>query len=112
MADGDIFEHVMVPAGTVFAQRLDVVASGVGLRRWTREAKARIIAESLVPRVNVAEVARANDMQPQHLYLWGRTALEQMGSRMGAGGEAAFVPVLIDERQSDCLLWMAPALQA
>jgi transposase len=97
MNDGAIFEHVMVSSGDGGVQRLAVIASGVGRRRWTREAKARIIAESMVPGANVAEVARRNDMQPQHLYLWRRTAMERMEAR----GQAAFVPVMIDESRRE-----------
>lgn len=104
MDDGDIFEHAMVPPVGAGVQRLDVIASGAGRRRWTREAKARIIAESMAAGANVAEVARRNDMQPQHLYLWRRTAMERMGSRletqMGSRTEPhdhpAFVPVAIE----------------
>lgn len=104
MDDDDIFEHVMVSPVGAGVQRLDVIASGVGRRRWTREAKARIIGESMVPGANVAEVARRNDMQPQHLYLWRRTAMERLGSRMEAGGEAAFVPVMLDDARRDSLV--------
>jgi|CXWL01.1.fsa_nt_gi transposase len=93
MNDGDIFEHIPVTAGGDIVQRMDVVASAQGRRSWTAEAKARIIAESMVPGVNVAEVARRNDMQPQHLYLWRRAAMERMGSR----DQPAFVPVTIEE---------------
>lgn len=93
MDDGAIFEHMMVPDGSTGVQRLDVIASPEGRRSWTPEAKARIIAESMVPGVNVAAVARRNDMQPQHLYLWRRKAMELMGSR----DLPAFVPVTIEE---------------
>ena len=96
MDDGDIFEHMIVRDGSAGLQRLDVISSGVGRRRWAPEAKARIIAESMVPEANVAEVARRNDMQPQHLYLWRRTAMERMGSRLGLRDQPAFVPVAIE----------------
>jgi transposase len=101
MDDGDIFEHMAVVPSGFGAQRLDVVSSGVGRRRWTREAKARIIAESMAPGVNVADVARRNDMQPQHLYMWRRKAME----RVEAGGGQMFVPAMIDEELRE-----APAL--
>ncbi|MFM2099757.1 MAG: hypothetical protein RLZZ366_1296, partial [Pseudomonadota bacterium] len=42
MDDGDIFEHVMVSPVGAGVQRVDVIASGVGRRRWTAEAKERI----------------------------------------------------------------------
>jgi transposase len=92
MDDGDIYEHMAVSPVGAGVQRLDVIASGVGRRRWTREAKARIIAESMAAGANVAEVARRNDMVPQHLYLWRRTALERLGSH----DQPAFVPVAIE----------------
>ncbi|MGD9812178.1 MAG: transposase [Sphingobium sp.] len=93
MDDGDIFEHMPVTAGGDIVQRMDVIASAQGRRSWTAEAKGLIIAESMVPGVNVAEVARRHDMQPQHLYMWRRTAMERMGSR----DQPAFVPVTIEE---------------
>ena len=96
MDDGDVFEHVMVYPVGGGVQRLDVIASVVGRRCWTQDAKARIIAESMAAGANVAEVARRNDMQPQHLYLWRRTAREQMGSRTVPHDQPSFVPVAIE----------------
>ncbi len=93
MDDGAIFEHMTASRGGDGVHRLDVIASGVGRRSWTREAKARIIAESMVPGANVAEVARRNDLVPQHLYMWRRAAMERMEAR----GQTAFVPAMIDE---------------
>jgi transposase len=94
MDDGNVIEHVMVSSGGG-VQRLDVIASGAGRRRWTREAKARIIAESMAAGANVAEVARRNDMQPQHLYLWRRTAVERMAE--GRQDYPEFVPARVEE---------------
>jgi transposase len=51
------------------------VVSGPGVRRrWTREAKMRIIEETLRPGANVAEVARRHGLVPQQLYSWRSTA--------------------------------------
>jgi transposase len=93
MDDGAIFEHMMVSTGGSGVQRMDVIASGAGRRSWAAEAKARIIAESMVAGVNVAEVARRNDMLPQHLYAWRRAAMERIEAR----GGPAFVPAMIGE---------------
>jgi transposase len=106
MDDGAIFEHMMVSSSEGGVRRLDVVASGVGRRRWAREAKARIIAESMVAGVNVAEVARRNDMVPQHLYAWRRAAME----RMELHGQSAFVPAMIDEAHLSYSGQSVPAL--
>ena len=95
MSDGDIFEHMVDHCGGDGLRRMDVVVSGGGRRSWAPDVKARIIAESLVPGVNVSEVARRNGMQPQHLYMWRRKALERMAE--GQQDYREFVPVRIAE---------------
>jgi transposase len=48
---------------------------GVGRRRrWTDEAKGRIVAESYAPGAVVSEVARRHDISPQHLFVWRKAA--------------------------------------
>jgi transposase len=48
---------------------------GVGRRRrWSDEAKGRIVAESFMPGAVVSEVARRHDMSPQHLFGWRKAA--------------------------------------
>src|SRR5215218_4058289 len=48
---------------------------GVGRqRRWSVEAKGRIVAESFTPGAVVSEVARRHDMSPQHLFGWRKAA--------------------------------------
>lgn len=91
MSDGAIFEHMIDPSGGDGVHRLDVVVSPGGRRRWSPDVKARIISESLVADVNVAEVARRNDMTPQHLYAWRRAAME----RMSAPDVSDFVPAIV-----------------
>jgi transposase len=53
---------------------MEVVSGPGGRRRWTREAKLRIIEETLRPGANVAEVARRYGLVPQQLYSWRSTA--------------------------------------
>ena len=48
---------------------------GVGRRRrWSGEAKGRIVAESYAPGAVVSEVARRHDMSPQQLLGWRKAA--------------------------------------
>lgn len=72
---------------------MDVIPVGRERRAWTPEAKARIIAESMQVRANVAEISPRNDMLPQQLYAWRREARE----RMQSGEDTAFVPAVVEE---------------
>lgn len=80
-------------------QRVEVI-TGVGRRRrWSAEAKARIVLESQQPGAVVSEVARQHGLRPQQLFGWRRE------SRNGlAGGDVrgsprpvstAFVPIVV-----------------
>ena len=68
---------------------------GVGRRRrWSAEAKGRVVAESYAPGAVVSEVARRHEIAPQHLFAWRKAA---RGSRLALPADAAtpmFVPVV------------------
>ncbi|WP_413818545.1 transposase [Sphingobium sp.] len=49
---------------------MDVIPAGPARRRWSAEAKARIIASSFEPGANIAETARTHGLVPQQLYAW------------------------------------------
>ncbi|AOH83819.1 hypothetical protein AWL63_07405 [Sphingomonas panacis] len=72
-------------------RRLDVVSGPGGRRRWTREAKMRIIEETLRPGANVADVARRHGLVPQQLYGW-RSAVRARESEPGL----SFVPLALE----------------
>jgi transposase len=73
-------------------RRLEVITGALGRRRWSPEAKARIVAESLAPGVVVSEVARRHDLRPQQLFAWRRQAKR---GRLALPAEAlTFVPVI------------------
>ena len=73
-------------------RRIEVI-TGVGRRRrWTVEAKARIVAESCVDGASVSEVARRHGIRPQQLFGWRHQA--RAGGLTGnADRPPAFVPI-------------------
>jgi transposase len=54
--------------------RLDA-SPAVARRRWSDEAKARILEEAMTPGANVSAVARAHDVSPQQVFAWRRKAI-------------------------------------
>ncbi|MGL4964726.1 MAG: IS66-like element accessory protein TnpA [Inquilinus sp.] len=78
-----------------YAGRLEVIEGPTGRRRWSESEKARIAAESLLPGVWVAEVARRHGVTRWQVYDWrkqlrqGRLALPD--SVASAPGFAALV---------------------
>ena len=80
-------------------QRIEVI-TGVGRRRrWTPEAKARIVQESQQPGAVVSEVARRHGLSPQQLFGW---RWEARGDLADGGDDARglptatpFVPIVV-----------------
>jgi len=73
-------------------RRLEVINGALGRRRWSPEAKARIVAESLAPGVVISEVARRHDLRPQQLFAWRHQA--RQGRLTLPAEELSFVPVI------------------
>ncbi len=57
------------------ARRLEVVETG-RRRRWSAEAKRRIVEESLGEGVTASSVARRHGISPGHLFLWRKAYRE------------------------------------
>jgi transposase len=75
---------------------------GVGRRRrWSVEAKGRIVAESYAAGAVVSEVARRHDMSPQHLFGW-RKAARAGQLTLPADEVPMFVPVVREARDDKC----------
>jgi transposase len=73
---------------------------GVGRRRrWSAEAKGRIVAESYAPGAVVSEVARRHDMSPQHLFGWRKAARAGLLT-LPADEVPMFVPVVRETRDA------------
>jgi transposase len=73
-------------------RRLEVITGALSRRRWSAEAKARIVAESLAPGVVISEVARRYDLRPQQLFAWRHQA--KQGRLALPAEELSFVPVV------------------
>jgi len=72
--------------------RIDIQV-GVGRRRrWSDQAKGRIVAESYAPGAIVSEVARRHGISPQHLFAWRKAARAGVLS-LPADEAPLFVPV-------------------
>src|ERR1700732_3424552 len=71
---------------------------GVGRRRrWSDEAKGRIVAESYAPGAVVSEGARRYDISARHLFAW-RKAARTAFLRLPADEAPLFVPVVTEVR--------------
>ena len=55
-------------------RRIEVITGRRRRQNWTRKDKARIVAESFQPDVNVSEVARRNGVSRGLLNVWRRQA--------------------------------------
>jgi transposase len=73
------------------------IRTGVGRRRrWSDEAKGRIVAESFAPGAVVSEVAGRHDMSPQHLFAWRKAARAGLLT-LPSDAAPLFVPVVAEE---------------
>ena len=70
-------------------RRLDVVETG-RRRRWTDEAKQRIVEEAFQRGVPVLAVARRHDVDPSQIYDWRRRLFPQISR-----GVCGFAPVIV-----------------
>ena len=80
--------------------RMDI-RIGVGRRRWSVEAKGRVVAKSYAPEAVVSEVARRHEIAPQHLFAWRKAA---RSGRLALPVDAAtpmFVPVVTAKDEPD-----------
>lgn len=81
-----------------YAGRLDVVEGPTGRRRRSEGERARIAAESLMPGVPVADVARRHGVTRWQVYDWrrrlrdGRLALPE-----DVASTPAFAPLVVEE---------------
>ena len=83
----------------VTARRLEVITD-TGRRRWfSKDDKARIDEETLVPGAVVSEIARRHGLTPQQVFTWRRQARRLPTPK---ADDPQFVPAVVDA--------MAPAV--
>lgn len=75
--------------------RMEVHQSVGRRRRWSAEDKSRIVAASFAPGANVSEVARQNDISPQHLFQW-RHAARKGQLVLSLDDDVTFAPVMLE----------------
>jgi transposase len=90
-SDGQGYQHGAqhVQAGPGAGRRVEVISGVERRRRWSREEKSQITAESFAPGVNVSDVARRHAMSLGLLHHWRRLARQQ-----ASVGDQVFVPIL------------------
>lgn len=91
--------HLDVPSNG-FAGRLEVIEGPTGRRKRTEAEKARIVAESLMPGVRVAEVARKYGATRWQVYDWRKRLRrqERLAFLERAGEAPAFAAVVVEEK--------------
>lgn len=72
---------------------VEVITSVERRRRWSREEKLRIVAESAQPGRTASQVARDHGIAPGQLFLWRRQLLAEAVANSAAAD--VFVPVTI-----------------
>jgi transposase len=95
--DGKKGVHLDVPTNG-FAGRLEVIEGRTGRRQRTWAEKARIVAESLMPGVRVAEVARKYGATRWQVYDWRKRLRrqERLALPESAGAASGFAAVVIE----------------
>ena len=81
-----------------YAGRIEVIAGVTGRRRWADDVKARIVAESLLPGAQIADLARAHGTTRWQIYTWRRLARRGVLALPAAVAETpAFAAVVVDD---------------
>jgi transposase len=73
--------------------RIEVISGVERRRRWSQEAKLRILAEADQPGIRIGDVARRHDIYPAQIRLWRQTFSHFSAPTM-------FLPVEIAEEVS------------
>lgn len=78
-------------------RRIELITGAERRRNRSRDEKAAIVAESLLPGAVIAQVARRHGLSPQQLYGW-RSSLKAQSIRQRV---PAFSPIVVDGSSAD-----------
>lgn len=87
-------------------RRIELITGTARRRRWSAEERARIVAESFAPGVNISAVARRNGVNGGLLHYWRKQAKASLGVGAPADGPL-FVPMSVVDvggEQGPCVL--------
>jgi transposase len=74
-------------------RRIEVLTGPGRRRKWSDDAKARIVSEAAQPGVVVSEIARRWQVTPQQVFDWRRQMRQAVAATM-TPAESAFVPII------------------
>lgn len=80
-------------------RRIEVFTGPERRRDWSDERKIAIVAETLAPGVNISEIARGHEINPQQLFGWRKRFRVQAEALLASVRPAAlpvFAPVMIE----------------
>jgi transposase len=87
-------DHTLKPEATA-VRRVEVITGTGRRRRFSRDDKARMVEETLVPGAVVSEVARRHGITPQQLFTWRREARRAATTSADAATPRLFVPAVV-----------------
>ena len=97
--DGKVDVHLDV-SSSGYAGRLEVLEGPTGRKRRSDGEKTRIVAESLVPGVRVAEVARRHGVTRWQVYDWRRRVRDgRLALPESVAAPPAFAALVVEEPQ-------------
>ncbi len=96
-------------------RRVEVFTGPERRRDWPDERKIAIVAESLAPGVNVSELARRHEINPQQLFGWRRRFRADAEALIAAARSTAptcFAPILVEAPPASAAGVVAPPAAA
>ena len=90
-------------------RRIEVITGAGRRRRWSAQAKTRIVEESFEAGASVSEVARRHDISPSLLFYWRRQMRRPPAAE--ASEEPTFVAVKIEGGAASPGAVEAPAIE-